>query len=111
MVLEREKEAARGSAKGVVGGYVGVFPREGGDIFEDWVAFLARGDEDGGEGVSGRESLGCGLLDFGRGRCGRRARDRTWWGGAVSAFCGEDGGGEVHVGERVFVHGLKIREV
>ena len=46
VVFEGEEECAGCGAEDVVGGDVGVFPCEGAEVREDWIAFLARGDED-----------------------------------------------------------------
>lgn len=114
VVFQREEEAAGREAEGVVGGDVGVFPGEGGEAFEDGVAFLARRDEDGGGGVAGREGLGGGLGDLGGlGGCGGGGGGGLGdsggggAGGAVGGFEGEGGGGEGGVVEGVVVHGRR----
>lgn len=112
VVFQREEEAAGREAEGVVGGDVGVFPGEGGEVLEDGVAFLARGDEDGGWGVAGGEGLGGGLGDLGGlggggGGGGLGDSGGGGAGGAVGGFEGEGGGGEGGVVEGVVVHGRR----
>ena len=69
------------------------------DVVEDWVAFLARGDEDGGRGAAGGEGLGRRLLDFGR--CGRGG---FGGGGRMVSFDCFDGGGEVGLVSVIVIH-------
>ena len=71
MVFETEEKRAGSGAKNVVGGNVGVFPRERADVVEDGIAFLAGRYENGRGGIASGERLGFGLLDLRRGgRCG-----------------------------------------